>query len=304
MIYAIEVAIALTLAAVYALNAAAGVVVGRHPLRQALAWAFSVAGLVAVATAPIDLGLVRFFLATGAGTFTLHLLDLIRGPQLTRRHRVWHMTTPTDTRLITRVAPELSARSVVVVAAYGGASALAVTALIELPPATSLASYGARWLSGLVAFYCAFEVMDRLFIIGYRAAGYAVRPLQNQPALSRSVQEFWGVRWNAEINRLLRSHIFRPIARRRWPRLGLVAAFAGSTLLHVWIMMVSAGVEQAAVWAVFFMIQGGFIIGERALHIDRWRAPVAHAWTIVLMVGSSPLFVEPVIQVLLADVRG
>jgi hypothetical protein len=46
-------------------------------------------------------------------------------------------------------------------------------------------------------------------------------------------------------------------------------------------------------WALFFLLQGVFILLERRLRVARWRPALAHVWTVALLVLSSPLFIEP-----------
>jgi hypothetical protein len=46
------------------------------------------------------------------------------------------------------------------------------------------------------------------------------------------------------------------------------------------------------------LVQGLFALIEIPLGVKRWSPAAAHAWVIVLMVTTSPLFCEPFLHVL------
>jgi hypothetical protein len=48
----------------------------------------------------------------------------------------------------------------------------------------------------------------------------------------------------------------------------------------------------------YFLLQGVFVILEMALNEKRWNPTLARIWTLTLMIASSPLFVEPGLQIL------
>lgn len=48
----------------------------------------------------------------------------------------------------------------------------------------------------------------------------------------------------------------------------------------------------------FFIVQGSFVPMEARFGSSRRSRPARRAWTIALMVASSPLFVEPAVRVL------
>ena len=90
-----------------------------------------------------------------------------------------------------------------------------------------------RWGVGLMTFYATVEVLASLLEQGYLVAGMQVPQLHRTPVFARTVQEFWGERWNLEVRRLLHRLAFMPLARKRRPAVGVLAAFGLSTLLHV-----------------------------------------------------------------------
>jgi hypothetical protein len=62
-------------------------------------------------------------------------------------------------------------------------------------------------------------------------------------------------------------------------------------------MVPAVGFGWAAMMAAFFVLQLPFLWVERALGVARWRASRARVWTLTVLFVSSPLFVEPVLQI-------
>lgn len=55
---------------------------------------------------------------------------------------------------------------------------------------------------------------------------------------------------------------------------------------------------MAGTMLVFFLIQGVFVPCEFSVGVARWRPVLAHAWAVVAVLGSSPLFSEPFPRIL------
>jgi hypothetical protein len=146
-------------------------------------------------------------------------------------------------------------------------------------------------------------------IIGIRAAlGRPVDGLQERPMLSASLAEFWGRRWNRLVARNLARGFFRPLCRRGWPALGVLAAFAASGVMHA-VPVLAAGplprsIGPAVVVMFFFILHAALVLAERALG---WHHPprggplllLARARTVFLFVLLSPLLLD-----IFADITG
>jgi hypothetical protein len=153
-------------------------------------------------------------------------------------------------------------------------------------------------LAGTVAAYCSFEVAESSLRALYAFGGVIIPRTHFDPIVSRSVGEFWGRRWNMIVHEMLRTHCFRPLARRGHLRAGVLAAFAASAALHFWIIFVPLGLRQAASMGGFFLLQGLFMLVERRLAVARWKRPWQHTWTVACVLGTSPLFTEPMLALL------
>jgi len=51
----------------------------------------------------------------------------------------------------------------------------------------------------------------------------------------------------------------------------------------------------------YFVVQGVAVALETRLGVARWPRACRRAWTLVIVVGTSPLFVEPCLRVVLGD---
>lgn len=48
----------------------------------------------------------------------------------------------------------------------------------------------------------------------------------------------------------------------------------------------------------FFLLQGQLVLFELVLRISQWTPMLACAWTIIALLGPSPLFVEPILRII------
>src|SRR5204863_9369115 len=105
--------------------------------------------------------------------------------------------------------------------------------------------------------------------------------LPDAPYRARSLRAFWSTRWNKLIGRWLRDHCYTPLARSGHHRLGLIASFAASAGIHLYIASVLLDVSWGLVMATLFVIQVPLLWPEDTLHIRQRRTLVARLWTLV-----------------------
>lgn len=150
-----------------------------------------------------------------------------------------------------------------------------------------------RLAAGVALLYAAaaliFEVCDVCFLM----AGYSLPLMHRAPIAARSVGEFWGDRWNRIVSAWLRAHVFWPLARRRFAGPGVLCCFLVSGFFHAWPMWTSLGASAGLSTFTFFFIQGVVVLIENRLKIRIWPVAIARAWTLVILLGSSPLFIDP-----------
>lgn len=243
---------------------------------------------------------LRFVLGLVAAMGCFRTLDLVRDrSERTLAFRLAHVLVVVDTRRLPRGPRTFDGRRAILGVAFGVIALAAFLAYRTLAPMTSGAiALAIRWSGGLVFAYALTELAYALLTVGCRAAGFDVYELHRAPALARSVQEFWGERWNRTVSAWLAEHCMRPLARVRRAHLGVFVAFVASAILHAYLTLIAIGVPMACVMLGYFLVQGLLVLVELRVGVTKWRPAAGHAWTIGVMVATSPMFIEPMLRVL------
>ena len=244
--------------------------------------------------------LVRGVFALVGFVTTLRVIDLVR---LREPWSVWrriaHALSFIDTRLLRRERPRIELRRLVAAAAWGGLAFLAFFVVRSVAPRLGA---GAPWLrlgGGIVFAYAAIDAGYATVRAGYRAVGFVTPPLHVWPVASLSIAELWGARWARPVAHWLRHTCFLPLARRGHPGLGTLLGFAASGFGHAYPVLVALGPAMAAMMLGYFVVQGLAVVAEPRLGVATWPRAGRRAWTIVIMIATSPLFVEPALRVVL-----
>jgi hypothetical protein len=102
-----------------------------------------------------------------------------------------------------------------------------------------------------------------LMSCGWRSAGLDARPLMNWPVASRSLGEFWALRWNIAFRDATHRLLFRPLTTRLGGRRALVIGFVVSGLIHDLVISVPAGLGYGLP-TLYFIVQGCAMFFERS----------------------------------------
>jgi hypothetical protein len=259
-------------------------------------------GLFLPFSIPAEHTLWRTALTFGTTLFFLRSIDLVRSSRSCPLFdRIWLMFAMWDVRARQRVSRRFELRAFLAFVGYAGVVAAGI-ALVTLgaPSVDSPSRLALRWLGGALVVYGAADAANALLVAGLGLGGLKPPRQHDAPVLARSVREFWSERWNLNIHAWFQRHTFLPLARRGHRKLGILAAFAASALLHFWLVAVPIGFVWAVPMAAFFLMQGGIAVIETKLSISRWSRPLQHAWTMTALLASSPLFVEPALRVFAA----
>jgi hypothetical protein len=269
-------------------------------------WRRSAALLVCAATLPLaflmpdEYPAFTAFLALGCLWATARVIELVREREhVPARYRIWHAIGLVDTRRAKSITPKLDvnalARFAVGLPLFFGFWAAVHYGSTLLSGVPRLA---VRWGAGALFMYVAVEVTVAAVIIVYGLVGIDPRPLHDDPIRSRTISEFWNRRWNRAVHHFLKYNVFAPVARRGHAEWGLVLSFVVSAFIHFFFMLPAVGLFWAGLMGSFFLLQLPFLWAERALGVARWPTPLARTWTLTLLFVSSPLFVEPVLQII------
>jgi alginate O-acetyltransferase complex protein AlgI len=99
---------------------------------------------------------------------------------------------------------------------------------------------------------------------------WQAEPIMHAPWRAKSVNEFWGRRWNGAFNQLAFENVFRPLARSLGVIGATLVAFFVSGFIHETVISLPANAGYGLPTA-YFLLQGGGVIAERSLPKIRGR---------------------------------
>jgi hypothetical protein len=204
--------------------------------------------------------------------------------------------------LLRPVRPEVERPSVGRRLALGVVGVAACVGLLFVGDAVRLWRWSRPLDDLLVCLEVAGGAMGLNNLILAAAGRRSIAGLQDRPALSASLAELWAVRWNHLVAPNLDRGFFRPLARRRRPALGVLAAFTASGVMHVVPVLAAAPLTLTLRPALsvmgFFLLHGALVLAERALGWQ--RAPStpaallrARIRTVTVFVLLTPLMLGP-----------
>ena len=284
------------------LIAAAVLAGGRRRSRRACAALFLAGSFILEWFAPVDTT-SRAILAV-CGMFALMATITVATsstPQWSVRYRLLHLLTLGYPLRAGSIRPVLSRRIIgrwIVEWLVGGAAVwfLRHIAPAQHPPDAVIAPW--RLAAGIILLYALGEFLNDLIHFCFLASGAAMRPVHETPIAARSLRDFWGKRWNRPVSAWLHRFVFLPLARQHRPDLGLFCAYLVSGAIHAWLAWVALGAFAAFEMVVFFGLQGVFILAEDRLQVHAWPVPLARAWTLTILLATSPLIICPYLRML------
>jgi len=156
-----------------------------------------------------------------------------------------------------------------------------------------------RWLGGGITIFAFAEMVTASHDLLTTLMGIKAPALMRSPFLSTSVAEFWAKRWNVAASELgFRPLCFTPLARHGIV-LALFAAFFASAVAHMLLVYTAMGRWRISIiCGAFFVVQPLLILAERGMKVRCWSTTAARVWALVALGVTSPLFVEPAIQLI------
>ncbi len=177
-------------------------------------------------------------------------------------------------------------------------------------------------LSGLFVFSTIFSFVDTLFyvrmlwlmLVAYllfsalidmitgitMQSGIFLEEVFDSPLLAKSPREFWGKRWNLYFRNVCHRNVFEPLGGTKRPVLAVVCVFGVSSLLHEYMIFVSAGKSCLGYMTLFFSCHCLATIAQTLLtkKIGKKKifpAPIAIALHLSWMILVIPIFMEPIL---------
>jgi hypothetical protein len=277
------------------LIAAAVLAAGRRRSQRAYAALFLAVSFILEWFAPVDTASRAILAASGMMALMATITVATSAtPQWSIGYRLLHLLSLGYPLRAGRIRPVLSRRIIgrfIVEGLVGGAAFLVLRhiAAAQRPP-DGVIELG-RLVTGIILLYALAAFLTDLIHFCFLASGAAMRPIHQTPIAARSLRDFWGKRWNRPVSAWLHRFVFLPLARQHRPGLGLFCAFLVSGAIHAWVALVPLGAFPAFEMAVFFGLQGVFILAEDRLHVHAWPVPLARAWTLTILLATSPLII-------------
>lgn len=242
---------------------------------------------------PLQRGLL---MCSMAGPFVAAAALVLVPPIPGLRPRVAYLLAWEGTREVTRRACSFDVGSLfhLILATVIFAAAIAAVKAI---PASGL-WLPARWFTGGILIFAFAEMATAGLPLVSAAFGLTVPQLMQSPWRSASVSEFWTKRWNIFASqKIFRPYIYAPLAR--WSAaVALFSTFFVSGLAHSLLAFMAIGKWGISLCCgAFFVIQPLLIAVERRMKVRRWPPVAAQAWTLTALAITSPLFVEPALQI-------
>lgn len=219
-------------------------------------------------------------------------LDLVGHAPRPLLGRLWHLAGVVDTRKTRVIPPDLPLAVLGRVVGFGALCLAGLGVAFAASYLEGPAGWALRWTGGMVCVYALVDGGFGAVRIYYSLLGVHVPVLHRDPIVSKTIGEFWGQRWNRVVGGWLAEHCHRPLAARGHGALGVLAAFTVSALLHVHFAWAGGGWRVGALMGSFFLVQGVLVLVERGIGVKRWPDLVARVWTITMMIGTTPIFVE------------
>jgi len=225
------------------------------------------------------------------------VLQLLVPPTASYRERISYLFTWLGTREVTRRAWGFDLKALLhflLATIILGAA----TAAVKATPAAGGWLLARRLAGGIMVFALA-EMVTAGHDFLTALMGLSAPALMRSPTLSTSISEFWSRRWNPAASALVfRAFFFTPLARRG-PGVALSVAFVASAIGHVLLAYMAMGrLGISLMCGAFFLVQPLLIAAERAMSVRRWPTAAARVWTLAVLAVTSPLFVEPLLQLL------
>jgi hypothetical protein len=129
-----------------------------------------------------------------------------------------------------------------------------------------------------------------LLALFWQRIGVAAEPIMSKPALSTSLGEFWGKRWNLGFRQLAHELVFQPLHKPLGVATAGFAVFIASGLLHDLVISLPARGGYGLPTG-YFVVQGLGVAVERSTIGKRFglRQGV-RGWLFVLVVTAGPVY--------------
>jgi hypothetical protein len=163
---------------------------------------------------------------------------------------------------------------------------LALFFLARLAPNHLLAG----WIGMIGLIFILHFGLFALTAMAWRMEGVDAKPIMNAPIKAKSLNEFWGRRWNGAFNQLVLDIFFRPLTRSIGGVRATLTAFLISGLVHELVISLPAGAGYGLPTA-YFLLQGWGVVAQRSSIGKRLRLRQGgRGWLFTMLLTAGPAF--------------
>jgi hypothetical protein len=126
-----------------------------------------------------------------------------------------------------------------------------------------------------------------------RAAGFPVRTLFPNVLEARGIGDFWSKRWNVGYSQMMQRLVGRPVRQLAGDRVGELAVFVGSGLLHELAITLPVG-AGFGLPTLYFTLHGLLILQEKKLGRPVGKVPALLAVVLPLGLLFPPAFQQEI----------
>ena len=273
--------------------------------RRVLGIVLSLPALATPWIAPASMPLIRLFAGMAAIQGCMRMVELARDrvPR-TGKQRALHSIGIFDSRDTKSVPRSFDASATLRFVVFGALMLVLFYTAVNLSLRfTGPMHYVIRWGAGVLFCYCVADSLDGLIRAIIAPLGVFSPKTHLSPIMSRTLWEFWGVRWNRNFSQYVYAHFFLPNARRGRAILGIVLSFTFSSFVHAYFTTAAAGFRWGAAMFTYFFVQGLLVMLERKAGISKLPPRLTRIWMVLAVVIPSPLATEPLLQVINSAVK-
>ena len=255
--------------------------------------------------APASMSMIRLFAGMAAIQGCMRIVELARErTPKTGAQRVLHAIGLVDTRGAKAAPRRLDAVLVTRFLVFGALAVLTFYVAVNLSLRFANPYHWVlRALAGAAFCYCVADSLDALMHAVLAFLGVFAPETHLAPIKSRTLWEFWGVRWNRNFSQYVYAHCFLPHARRGRAKFGIVLAFTVSSFVHAYFTTAAAGFWWGAAMFSYFFMQGVLVVVERKTGILKMTPAITRVWMVIAILLPSPLATEPLLNVINSAIK-
>jgi alginate O-acetyltransferase complex protein AlgI len=145
------------------------------------------------------------------------------------------------------------------------------------------------WAGAVGCLFVLHFGLFHLIALSWQKVGVNAKPIMQAPILARSLNAFWGRRWNMGYRDFSNGVVFRPLAKRLGLRTATMGAFLFSGVIHELVISLPAQ-SGYGLPTLYFLLQGCGVLLEKSMPGRRLGLGGGFAgWLFTLLMTLGPI---------------